>query len=705
MKKYISALMALLMLSATLAASPQAASAATQDCDYSSAEQNGGWGWDPVERVSCAPLTANDSSQTTEPTTPPVQATPSEAPTVSYLEVDGYVTVTNLREVRDSAIPDLVKLDYLPAGVASFEALSSAQLDAAFAEPSVVNLADAAIVNKELEDYALEVLAEETGEPTARIRTTRGFGSFLSAVISGDCGGRWEPRQRSFSEGGRVTPEDLRLDRSGQVNDNLSWTLTGHANVEAALELEGEINYSQRRNPCSVFQGTYRLQFDSASLDVLAEVKGDLDAAAEATARFQDRLWEHTENLLDFETDVTIFEVIGIEFAVVVDVKLAVDAFAEAQLRVESLVEDSFVIDGAYEATVECTEEGCEEDVKRRDFEVTSSGAPKLGAQFTGELTIVPSAELIVDLGVNLEIAQLEITELFEVKIGLVVEAPTRLFHTQGNLCSDADGDGNNEHVRTTFVEINADLSAYYEIDGERTWLEHDELGQGSFELANTADLTGEAGATKDVWRRPIFFDVIGEGDNSAFQPVVRITDTGINVVGARDCFPLDADEARFQVHYSEHNEHFTNVIGDDVLRYVWTQEDVVRARYVSDDHVGPWVEVPVPGPGQEDVPATPVAAEPVATTPVSQSGPPACVSAASDPDGDGYGWENNATCLVSDASASSLFAAVLDAAQSTVDALPTTAPNGRPYCASAASDSDGDGWGWENNTSCVVRS
>lgn len=32
-------------------------------------------------------------------------------------------------------------------------------------------------------------------------------------------------------------------------------------------------------------------------------------------------------------------------------------------------------------------------------------------------------------------------------------------------------------------------------------------------------------------------------------------------------------------------------------------------------------------------------------------------------------------------------------------------APNGYPYCANgSASDPDGDGWGWENNQSCVVR-
>ncbi|MGW6639832.1 carbohydrate-binding domain-containing protein, partial [Streptomyces cyaneofuscatus] len=32
------------------------------------------------------------------------------------------------------------------------------------------------------------------------------------------------------------------------------------------------------------------------------------------------------------------------------------------------------------------------------------------------------------------------------------------------------------------------------------------------------------------------------------------------------------------------------------------------------------------------------------------------------------------------------------------------TAPNGYPYCAHGrSSDPDGDGWGWENSRSCVV--
>lgn len=56
------------------------------------------------------------------------------------------------------------------------------------------------------------------------------------------------------------------------------------------------------------------------------------------------------------------------------------------------------------------------------------------------------------------------------------------------------------------------------------------------------------------------------------------------------------------------------------------------------------------------------------------------CSSAAFDSDGDGWGWENSASCKVA-----------------------TVA--GIPVCDSVSSDLDGDGWGWENGASCSVVS
>ncbi|MFK3735380.1 cellulase family glycosylhydrolase [Streptomyces sp. NPDC088090] len=78
-------------------------------------------------------------------------------------------------------------------------------------------------------------------------------------------------------------------------------------------------------------------------------------------------------------------------------------------------------------------------------------------------------------------------------------------------------------------------------------------------------------------------------------------------------------------------------------------------------------------------------------------NGYPYCVSgAASDPDGDGWGWESNRSCVVRGSSADT---------GSGGGSSGGTAPNGYPYCVNGtASDPDGDGWGWESNRSCVVR-
>ncbi len=69
-------------------------------------------------------------------------------------------------------------------------------------------------------------------------------------------------------------------------------------------------------------------------------------------------------------------------------------------------------------------------------------------------------------------------------------------------------------------------------------------------------------------------------------------------------------------------------------------------------------------------------------------TGAPTCSSPASDFDGDGWGWENNASCLVD-----------------TADTPTVTTPPGIRRCTSSNSDPDGDGWGWENNASCIVSS
>ncbi len=60
---------------------------------------------------------------------------------------------------------------------------------------------------------------------------------------------------------------------------------------------------------------------------------------------------------------------------------------------------------------------------------------------------------------------------------------------------------------------------------------------------------------------------------------------------------------------------------------------------------------------------------------------PPTCQSASSDPDGDGWGWENNKSCKVQK-----------------VTTTNNTSGGQDPNCP----DPDGDGWGWDGSASCI---
>ena len=101
----------------------------------------------------------------------------------------------------------------------------------------------------------------------------------------------------------------------------------------------------------------------------------------------------------------------------------------------------------------------------------------------------------------------------------------------------------------------------------------------------------------------------------------------------------------------------------------------------------------PAPAP-QPAAPAPVTAVVQPASQPATQT-LPVCASAASDPDGDGFGWENNQSCTVAANSVST--------AAPVASSTPAAAPNQLPICQSAASDPDGDGFGWEQERSCQV--
>ncbi len=75
-----------------------------------------------------------------------------------------------------------------------------------------------------------------------------------------------------------------------------------------------------------------------------------------------------------------------------------------------------------------------------------------------------------------------------------------------------------------------------------------------------------------------------------------------------------------------------------------------------------------------------------------SPRGRPYCTASGTDPDGDGWGWDHNNSCIVQGGPQD----------HHTGHAL-TNSNGSWDYCSAAAVDPQGDGWGWENGASCII--
>ncbi len=91
----------------------------------------------------------------------------------------------------------------------------------------------------------------------------------------------------------------------------------------------------------------------------------------------------------------------------------------------------------------------------------------------------------------------------------------------------------------------------------------------------------------------------------------------------------------------------------------------------------------------------------------VSALNAPVCSSNTADADGDGWGWENGASCVVGSLANNDteIGGTVSNNEDNSNNSTTESNTTNHPNCTQNASDPDGDGWGWENGASCRALS
>ena len=627
----------------------------------------------PAEPAPVAPQTPAEAS--------PQAATPDEAPAPTP-EVDttqpesnepvglliegaeGTITLQSLREVRDSGLPEVIKEDFLED--VAFSQMSDAELDAQFDEAVVVNTAEAVDIAQRVAEEA--TTKAEPGQPDRRIK---GFCS------------KWDADHKDFSFS--VDADELRESfsesNSKDFGNGFSFDAFADGDFSGELDVVIEFHYEIKRNKWICLP--YGARFNYADITVTASADGNIDAEATLSYENVQRLWETTLDLWSGRFDFNV-EFLRGQVTADLDLDLALDLQTKASLTAR--VDESFHLDADVHSALHCESDGCEQlDGSRTDVEISHDS--QSGLQATIDVELTPSAELRFGMALYLGDPFFIVKEeVAAASIGVVAEFPARLFFTAGNLCSDADGDGSNENVRLALVDINARVSAYWSADvlgkDKAEWFSS--IGLSGWERIDNwqpvhAFGSGPAGP-RTVFTKNLYFKVLDQGDSSPLQPVISAAGVfddgdreGIVISGARECYPLGGTP-EYEIDWSRSPGATSRYEGAGYVAHDWANDgagDAVSVRMVGDStgrsFTGPWVNVELTGG-------------------VAENGTPYCVS-ATDPDGDGWGWEDGQSCRVA-----------------SVVGNPDDVP-GDIVCSSIDSDPDGDGWGWEDGQSCRVNS
>lgn len=518
---------------------------------------------------------------------------------------DDALAIANLRDLRDAAMPDFAESEILAdLGYKNWNAVPDSALDTPLG--SVLT-------------FSKQALAATEAELNNGGAQTKGL-----------CGGRWKLKSKTVNSG-PIGGGDQMAVAGGDSSTGVRFT--GEAEMDGTVQFQAAVRYQERSNKCIGIP--YRWEFVDANVDVVVATTGDLSLTNQLTVTHTRRLWSEALDLPKAKLDIPIAKVLNIELEASLQVLLAVDLTAGYTYQQPTSIAQAYQIDGSYEAHLFCDNSGCktrEDSVSDMSF-TAIDGTGRQGQQ-TVDITVTPSADLGVQLGIDLELVGVDIYDVFDGKAGVMASLPIRFYTTAGNDCSDANGDGVSENVSTTLVDINAQLFGYLSGQGVgndfHEWIDLKLKPSDGWVKKLIADPYGRAQSTGPAYSTNVLMSVLDQGEHSALEPLVRDVGRfsngaaefeGVKLAGIRSCYPF-AESPTFDIDWGDGTtQRVAMAQGEQLVAHDWSNDgegQTVKVRVANDATTrkifGPWVAVAIGG----------------GTDPAGE-----CV----DPDGDGWGW------------------------------------------------------------------
>ena len=447
------------------------------------------------------------------------------------------VVINNLRGVLEADLPQWLQLEFLQeAGYSSWSEVPDATLDLP------------------METTAIDMDATHTV-------------SLVNGIKSGICSKKWKHKQRDFSYTINSNKNHSHTYNQGDATAGIETLFDGDGS------LKGTVYYKLKKR-CGFY---YKAAFKHADIDVDVTIGGKIGVEGYAYRRINKKFAEQTLTLWDYELNfwASIFQ-----FELELDSKIDLGISLDVELQAAFASEHD--IDGYAHISFHCTRKGC--DTTRDDVNLEFELNEQINAQVQVDIKLTPYRDLNFNADLDMYWG---VVQLVRAKAGIVFALPVRYFNYRGNMCSDADGDGNNEAVAAWLLDINAEVYSY---------LKYGFFNSESRIVGLGIDISGwdqhtrnngwytEQGFQTEVSIKNIKYKDILEG-SSVMEPKLTLPDTmstnGAMVLDTRSCYPFNS-RVTYHIDWGD-GTSYTGHGG--LIAHQWQNpgDYTVRARLVSD--------------------------------------------------------------------------------------------------------------------------
>lgn len=340
------------------------------------------------------------------------------------------------------------------------------------------------------------------------------------------CGGKWYGKSKS----GVFNPSNLDGAKNFNIGGGFSGTLG--ANVPLNGTVNYDFRYSYRANKCIGIP--YAVRFDNVrTYGTLNFNNSQLSLDGAINYKYSWNSW-NTNKIRLYNNSWTFF--VG-PIPVVLGLEVPLFYGIDVDAKVAGSISIAKTGNGAYVFDYTCTQSDC-------------TGSNNSSVQFQNSK---PGARSSVAVEVNAKpyvtveaIGYLYSQWFLSAGLGMEVSAPSKFWAYSGNNCGDADGNGATENVKSTVLDVNAQLALYgrWQIIGKKSWSWMDwKFNVAGWEIFKVSDFTSGKPEFFAL-RRNLYFKEFESPATSALTPVI-VGPSNIAATGAgysammRSCVPF----------------------------------------------------------------------------------------------------------------------------------------------------------------------